>query len=349
MKKKIIIFAASALTLLLLFAARSAIERSADKLDETTQTDIIIDVTNKNMPEGIKMFPDKDTPAADISPAVWLLTSSDGRHMYMIGTLHYLHKYDYPLPSALQTAYEDCDAVAVEIENVNHIFSEENYLPDPELSKGDTLKAHLTAEQYSLLAEYMSNTKISEDSPVTAENFNTFAPWYIYDNFPTPDEYGTQSEYIRHDYGLDHTLQIQANIDGKQIISVETLESKQTRYSSMPEDIVGVLIKYAVLTVNQNDITENEESYAAWSTGDIDNVYEIASSLDQYTDEEKKIMEEYNKIILDDRNELMADRAIELLNSDKQVLFAVGAAHFGGDKGIVALLQNKGYTVERVQ
>lgn len=300
---------------------------------------------NTHMPEEITFFSTEQRPPSDITPAVYKLKAPSGKYMYMVGTMHALHKYDYPLPTILQTAYKECDAVAVEIENVNQDPFAETYTPDPMLSNGDTLKNHLKDDQYEAVKAYFESDRLSEAARIISD-FNAYAPWYVYSLIPTID---TDLSVFSSTYGLDRILQIQSNIDEKEVISIETDKAKQTRYSSMPEEIVGILLKYAALASEDDNLAELEESYKAWSSGDMDKVYEIASSLDKYTDEEKKIMEEYNKIMLDDRNELMADRAIELLNGDKQVLFAVGAGHFGGEKGIVALLQNKGYTVERVQ
>ena len=38
----------------------------------------------------------------------------------------------------------------------------------------------------------------------------------------------------------------------------------------------------------------------------------------------------------------------DLLAEGRNVFYMVGAAHYVGDKGIVALLKSDGYTVERV-
>lgn len=52
--------------------------------------------------------------------------------------------------------------------------------------------------------------------------------------------------------------------------------------------------------------------------------------------------------MLTDRNKGMADKAEEYMNDGKKVFFMAGAAHMYGDDGIVQLLKDRGYTVERV-
>ena len=65
-------------------------------------------------------------------------------------------------------------------------------------------------------------------------------------------------------------------------------------------------------------------------------------------DEEKKLYEDYQNAMLIDRNTGMAAKAEEYLQSGKSVFLAVGAGHMVSDKGLVQLMKDKGYTVERV-
>ena len=52
--------------------------------------------------------------------------------------------------------------------------------------------------------------------------------------------------------------------------------------------------------------------------------------------------------MLTDRNIGMADKAEEYLDSGKSVFFAVGAAHMVDSDGVVQLMKDRGYTVERI-
>ena len=61
----------------------------------------------------------------------------------------------------------------------------------------------------------------------------------------------------------------------------------------------------------------------------------------------KDMPEELIKSLITDRNERMAEKAKELLQS-KRVFIAVGAAHLGGDLGLLNLLKRKGYTIKPV-
>ena len=94
-----------------------------------------------------------------------------------------------------------------------------------------------------------------------------------------------------------------------------------------------------------------EDLYTAWKSGDIetfleeDNEEELAG----YTEEDKKIAEDYNYQMLYDRNMNMAKAAEDLMSQGKYVFYVVGAAHYAGEGGIIDLLEKDGYTAERVQ
>jgi hypothetical protein len=62
------------------------------------------------------------------------------------------------------------------------------------------------------------------------------------------------------------------------------------------------------------------------------------------TEIERKIM----KRLLDERNPAMAERVDALHQSGKQVFVAVGSMHMFGPVGLPALLEKRGYKVERV-
>lgn len=76
-----------------------------------------------------------------------------------------------------------------------------------------------------------------------------------------------------------------------------------------------------------------------------DNEEELAG----YTEEDKKIAEDYNNQMLYDRNKNMAKAAEDLMSQGKNVFYVVGAAHYAGEGGIIDLLEKDGYTAERVQ
>jgi ABC-type sulfate/molybdate transport systems ATPase subunit len=56
-----------------------------------------------------------------------------------------------------------------------------------------------------------------------------------------------------------------------------------------------------------------------------------------------------NHVAPKDRNVAMVDKIDTMLAGDTNVFVVVGAGHFGGEQGIVKLLEEKGHEVEQVR
>jgi len=69
---------------------------------------------------------------------------------------------------------------------------------------------------------------------------------------------------------------------------------------------------------------------------------------EEYGEEGVQLFEEYMLALNYIRNEIMAERAVEFLESGEQYFFVVGALHLQGERGVIRLLQEKGFSVERV-
>ena len=72
---------------------------------------------------------------------------------------------------------------------------------------------------------------------------------------------------------------------------------------------------------------------------------EEVSMEESLTEEQQEFVDEYNRIMLVDRNKGMADKAEEYIKSEKTTFMAVGSAHFYGENGILQLMEDRGYSV----
>lgn len=335
--KKIALPAIAVLVVAMLFGISALINKSAENIEETMENDSIFYFEkNTSLPDGVQVFA-KEGETAPSSPAMWKATAADGNVLYLVGSIHALMPESYPLSSTVGAAFDECSAVAVEIENVNiadFLVEDEPEYPKT-LDKGDTLKNHLTDDEYSALMDYLARHDID------SSRFENSTPWNAYNAFA----YDYQEGVLSSEYGFDRLMQIQANIVEKEVMSVETLEAKYAYLPEMDERVVGMLIKLAA--------TEGEDisgQYAQlWSAGEIEELTDLSMSDAGIPPEYKELWQQYLKYAIYDRNIIMADKAEEYLNSGQKVFMTVGSNHLVGDKGVVALLKAKGYTVERVE
>lgn len=341
--KKIIIITLSAAVLILLGFVSFMISKSAEDIDVTTENEeenYIVLGKVKTLPEDITIW--SEDGQSDIAPAAWKVTAPNGNVIYMCGTMHALKDECYPLPGYLKEAYEQADVLAVEIENtdMSAMFDDEPKMLLPEnLDKGDTLEKHLSAETYDLMKKYL------EKNGENIEDYESYMPWFALSNLTSPK---TKIGEYNATIGIDRILQISAHIDEKEVLSLETEESKVNRNCTYSEELLDLLINKQCGMTDEERAAETDNNYNAWKNGDMEAIYELSyhSLTDYFGAEVQPLENEYNRLMLTDRNKVMYEKAKELIDSDTKTLLAVGMAHFVGDDGLIALFEKDGYNCE---
>lgn len=175
-----------------------------------------------------------------------------------------------------------------------------------------------------------------------------YRPWAI---SSTLDTLLIQDADFDSEKGLDNYLLTTAHADGKEIYEVESVDFQMNLLINFSDDIYDLMFRSYEGETKESQKQALEDLYTAWKSGDIetfleeDNEEELAG----YTEEDKKIAEDYNNQMLYDRNKNMAKAAEDLMSQGKNVFYVVGAAHYAGEGGIIDLLEKDGYTAERVQ
>ncbi len=294
-----------------------------------------------------------DTENAQITPMMWEVTSDEGTKITLMGSMHALKDEVYPLPECIQTAYDNADILAVECDVTSATSNFAFQLKEMEnmfYEDGGTIEENLDPEIYEGVSGFIKSCGADPKA------FETFRPWSLSSQLETLAIMQTD---LDPQLGIDMNLLDMAHEDGKEIYEVESLEFQGDLLMDMPEDIyMEILSSYSAQT-KDDIVQELEDTYDAWKTGDYDFfadgndidklVEEARESGAEVTDEDIELMNEYNDMLLFDRNVGMADAVEELLEGDKDVFYVVGAAHFAGDGGIIDLLEQRGYEVTRIQ
>ena len=80
---------------------------------------------------------------------------------------------------------------------------------------------------------------------------------------------------------------------------------------------------------------------SAYVEGDLEQLLLITNEENM---EDEKMQELFNQLMLLNRNKVMVERAVPLIENSSAFI-AVGAAHLGGKDGVIQLLRNRGYSV----
>lgn len=275
---------------------------------------------------------------------------SDTATVYLVGSIHVARESTYPLQQVLLDAFADSDALAVEA-NIVDGMKDEELMAEMALmmmyTDGKTARDYLSDETEKLLDEYIAKNGIGgmgKDSE-TAEYLYMFKPWVLQSLIE--NDLAIASGLIS-DLGIDMYFINEANKRNMEIIEVESLMFQYNMFESFSPELQEYLLKSSLETDREEYKTNLLETLEAWEKGDVAKLEELFFMQEEdLTAEEIKLVEQYSKALIVDRNIGMADKVEELLKGDKNVFYVVGSGHYVGDVGIIQLLTDRGYTVTK--
>lgn len=280
-----------------------------------------------------------------ITPLLWKVTGKDSNGViYLFGSIHVADESAYPLPNAVMTAFDSCDALAVECDTKNANIDYNKFYKSMMYKDGSTIDKHISADIYS------KASKIVEEKygKQTLEMFMHYKPimWQI-----MIDQIFMSECDLTPEHGIDSYFLDLADEENKKVMEIESIDIQNKLLSGFSEELQEILLSEAVNTQVENYSKGLNELYEAWIAGDIKLLEALAlgeAPVGDFTDKEKKLIDEYNKEMITDRNIGMFNKAKEYLKDNMEVFYVVGEAHMIGENGIVKLLTDAGYTVERV-
>lgn len=266
-------------------------------------------------------------------PAVWKAVSKNGGSVYLMGSVHLMTDNTLPFPDYVVKAYEDCDTLAVES------------VPSDESAETDFSSYKLSDDRkiYDVISEdtYRSAREFLEKRGLYFEKFDDYNVnfWYalVYEAVVT----GIKN--INYTQGVDLYFVELARSDGKQVVGIDSSieNGLPTPSTELTEFMINDLL------INNDKSAENlAEVYTNWANGDVDRLTDSGS--DDIPPNLADDYNEYQTALTADRNVVMADSVEFLVESGENVFVVVGAAHFVGDNGIIALLEQRGYKIERI-
>lgn len=271
-------------------------------------------------------------PSQNEKVFLWSIKSSQNT-LYLLGSVHLLQKKDYPLPVALETAYQDAEKLVFEIDlgeaespEVQQLVLKKAALPD-----GKTLKTTLSPETYQL-----AELKAKElGLPIQA--MDKFEPWFFSLSLLAMklNQIGFQAQY-----GVDRHYYQRAIKDGKETLALETVADQINVFDALEPSNQDDYVRQTLLELDTlgNSITEIVQ---AWKVGDIATLEELLfESFEKYPNMRAKLF--------DERNQNWLKTLVPLLEKEEDYLVVVGAGHLVGENNVLELLEDKGYSADQL-
>lgn len=273
------------------------------------------------------------------APAIWAMSDEDST-VYLLGTVHILHPDLNWRTPYLDTVLEEVEQVWFEADTLSPEANAQmtTLIPQLGLNTTDTpMTQRLSDEANTDLATFAGRLGANPDQLRAA--LDPYQPWIA-----TIQLAVLQMQAAGYDpaSGVEVVLNQRLADQGKTFHYLETVEEQLRFFADMPYET-----QLANLELSLHEAVENPDMFddlvGAWAEGDMDRLNEIMNS-----DMREQTPELY-EVILVQRNRNWAPEIAAALDGDEDVLIAVGAGHMPGEEGVIALLQNQGLEVRRVQ
>jgi uncharacterized protein len=272
--------------------------------------------------------------AAADAPARHILWSLNGKtnKVYLLGSIHAL-KESERLPGAIDTAYEDAEALVMEIDmddldpdQMQQITRELAVLPE-----GKSLRQELGEPTYS---QFIAKAR---ELGVDAAMLDRFRPWFA---AITLVQLQLMKMGLDPAAGVERRLTSRAASDGKPIQGLETVREQLGIIAALPAKEQRDFLLYSVED-SERMVQEIDELLAAWRRGDTAAIAKVlAKGFEEYPQLYKPLTVERNRRWIGQIEALLDDR--------DDYLVVVGALHLVGNDSVIDLLERNGHKVEQL-
>jgi len=269
---------------------------------------------------------------------LWKIDKEGVEPSFLFGTMHFSDPRVMTLSKAADEAYRSASTVVVETTDIlDPKFFLRVRLEQPELllfTDGTTLKSHLPEQRREEIERKLAERGIVLDAVAKMK------PWVLSSLLALPKcERERQGEGEK---SLDEKLALDAQAEGRDVQGLESAEEQLTAMNRMPLDFH---LRSLVATIDYGDAIEDamETTTALYLGGEIGMIMPALRKIvpDSLSDDDYDL---FLKYLISDRNHLMADRAVPIIDKGNAFI-AVGALHLPGKDGIIELLRTKGYRV----
>ena len=245
---------------------------------------------------------------------------------YLFGTIHIICKEDFVLTDNVRSKWTNADQVFLELD-MDDPKLQMNLMKMMQLPKGTTLKSIFGNDQYQKLDLFFK-----DNVGMSVEAINGYKPMMLMSLLymkllPCKETASFEEELIKL-----------AKIQKKNIFGLESIEAQMGVFDSIPDEQEAESI---IQMIDEHEKSDNElrQMISLYKNKDIEELYQFAI--------ESPSTKGYEQLFLYNRNRSWIP-VMETALKQGSCFFAVGAAHLGGEEGLISLLRKAGYEVNPI-
>ena len=269
-------------------------------------------------------------------PLLWKV-SGDYNSVYLLGSMHVLTAAEYPLAPAVDAAFADSKSVVFEIapQGMDPQQVAQAMLQSATRTDGRTLQQSLPPALWKSLLAYAA----ARGMP--AASLQNYKPWFV----ALMVMMGESAKLgLDPALGLDQHFMARAAVSGKSTAGLESAEAQIALFDGMGERAQLEFLQETLEDVPRFKALM-DELLVAWRQADEQVLLRIGIQ-----DMRLHYPELYQSINVG-RNRAWLPKVEVLLRKKSQdnALVVVGALHLLGEDGLVRMLQQRGYRVQRLR
>lgn len=289
--------------------------------------------------------------AVDATPnntgLIWTATKGEDT-LTLIGTMHVYDQRLEFLRIRARPAIQTADLLMVEATDAEEAAMQEAFIADPGIyliNDGPTLPELLPPEIWEKVVQ------AANDRGLPAFFVAKFQPWYLSLTLGIPA--CAMAEIAQGVRGLDHMLTADAKAYDVPIQALESWETLIDIISDGTQQEQIDLLRLGLIAAEDQQalFVAMLDAYFSEQIAQVWEVSRIASrELTGMTPEDAAAqMAETKDLLLDQRNQNWIPEIEAATQEHDKIVVAVGAAHLPGELGLVALLEDAGWTLARQQ
>ncbi len=265
---------------------------------------------------------------------MWEITVGDNK-CYLFGSIFLGNENAYPLPEAVEQAFADSKTLVIPAlpEGMSpahiHFFVEANGV-----CTAGYLVDQVSAETAELVRAYCAETGLS------FKKTNRLKPWAAY-------WYIGENEIKRSGLdskkGVDKHFLKQAKAAKKPILELESQRDQMETIARFDARIQELMLLDALLEAKKPKSIE--KLVDAWKSGDVDRLNEVYFI--EPLANEPRLHDYYTKFFYEHNIKIVAKMEKHLKSADPAFIM-IDVSHLPGEKGILKLLADKGYSIKQI-
>ncbi len=262
------------------------------------------------------------------SSLLWEIKApNQSKPSYLFGTIHLICPADFSLSDSLKLAISKTEQVALEVDmdDPNMMAA---MMKSMNMSDGNELKKLVTEAEYNKLSQfYKDSVGVGLAMFERVKPFVLMGPLFNAVLACQPQSY-------------EMSLVELAKKQKAEVIGLETIDEQMALFDSVPYKDQMKIIMTMIDSLPQAR-EEFKGLIKMYKTQNVNDLYKL-------TLKSEFGLEGNEEVLLFARNQKWIGR-IQKIIAEKPTFFAVGAAHLGGERGVIALLRKEGYMVRAIK